>query len=217
MRVPVLTLAEPKKRRAKQAQKRGGRNRKARRPQTRRRRQGGADRGSQEFKRGTVYDPSRAHPSAFGTSDNHHAVGRRRRRAAAQLKLDPAAEKFSGREGAQGIRGQVPVHRPLRDAMILDCASFAEHLGLAGRTGLGEESPAAQEGIGRLLTTAKPAGPAAGRRKSREPLKPIRSASNRAARHQREPEGPARGDRRDYPACWAKGWDLGRGGDRGLW
>lgn len=209
--VPVITLAEQQKRREHQAKKRAKEKRPASRPKNNHRRQRGADQGYKEFKIGTFYNQSREHQYAFGTSGNHHELGRLLRREAAKLKLDTAAEKFSLSDAAKWIRGQMQVQLPMLDAMILDFYHFAEHVGLAGHTCFGEESPAAAEWIRRLLTTAKTDGPTAVLLKIRETAKPIRAPRKRTALHKLEQYVQARCDMLDYPAFLAKGWDIGSG------
>lgn len=208
--VPVITEAEKRKRRENQAKKRAGR--KARRGKVKsRRRQRGAEQSYKEFKIGTLYDESREHQYAFGTSGNHQQLGRMLRREAAKVKLAEADEKISVSDGAKWIRHQFQVQLPMLDAMILDFYHFAEHVAGASRTCFGEGAETSSCWTAEVLEAARGEGPAAVLVKIQETLKPIRSPSKRKALESLRQYVTERCEMVDYPSFRAKGWDIGSG------
>jgi hypothetical protein len=171
----------------------------------------GSDQSYKEFKIGTLYDQSRQRQYAFGTSGNHQELGRLLRREASKIKIDDADEKFAVSDGAKWIRHQFQVRLPLLDALILDFYHFAEHVGQAGRTCLGEGTPAAEAWVREVLEAARNTGPAAVLVKIQETLKPLRAPGKRAALLSLQQYVLPRVEMLDYPSFRAKGWDIGSG------
>jgi len=208
--VPLITEAEKQKRRAKVARKRsrrkaaGGKRRRGRRRR-------GSDQAYKEFKIGTLYDESRQHQYAFGTSGNHEVLGRQLRREASKVKIDEADEKVSVSDGAEWIRRQLQTRLPMLDAMVLDFYHLAEHVGAAARTCFGEGSSAAADWSRQLLEAVRQEGPSAMLVEVEQTLRATRSPPKRKALKDLQQYVGKRCDMLDYPGFRAKGWDIGSG------
>lgn len=112
VRVPVVTDAEKKKRRATVRKKRQQRGRKA---QPLPRPKAGADNAYKEFRIVHFYDEEMERRFVQATSGNHEAAGRLMRRMALQIDLAQAAEKVAIIDGAPWIRNQIELHGVVKD------------------------------------------------------------------------------------------------------
>jgi hypothetical protein len=203
--VPVITASEKAKRRA-------GRKRVRRRGKRRRvQRHRGADQGWKEFKIGTFYDAGKEHCYAFATKGNHEEFGRQLRRAAGQLRLGQADQKFSITDGAEWIRRQLRARLPMLDEMILDFYHFAEHVGQAAVACWGVETAESSAWTGRVLHRAKHEGALAVLEEIAAARSSLRARAKRAALSNLEQYVAKRVEMMDYPRFIAAGYDIGSG------
>jgi hypothetical protein len=112
VKVPVVTDAEKKKRRATIRKKRQRRGRKA---QPLPRLKAGTDNAYKEFRIVHFYSETMKHRFVQATSGNHEAAGRLMQRMACSIELNQAAEKVALIDGAPWIRNQIELHGVVRD------------------------------------------------------------------------------------------------------
>ena len=134
--VPLVTDEQKKKRRAAEAIRRKGKDRKiARKPG---RPKSGSDGPYKEFKIVTFYDPDKSHKYAVGTSGNHEVLGRWMRLEAVKILLDLARIKYSLTDGGEWIATQYGIQLPMLDENILDYFHLRDHVIKAGHALYGE-------------------------------------------------------------------------------
>lgn len=112
VKVPIITDAEKKKRRATIRKKRQQRGRKAK-PLPRLK--PGADNAYKEFRVVHFYDEPLDRRFVQVTSGNHEAAGRLMRRMALSIDLSKADEKIATIDGAPWIRNQIELHGVIQD------------------------------------------------------------------------------------------------------
>lgn len=112
VKVPVVTDAEKKKRRATIRKKRQQRGRKA---QPLPRLKSGADNAYKEFRVVHFYDETMEHRFVQATSGNHEAAGRLMQRMSLSIDLPRAEEKVALIDGAPWIRNQIEMHGVVTD------------------------------------------------------------------------------------------------------
>jgi len=210
VRVPLVTNAEKRKRRAQAQQRR----RRLRKPGVHRRplpamRQGANDR-FKEMKLVTFYDQSRQHRLVRATRKNHQQAGRLMRQGLVSLRARGARERLALIDGAVWIARQTTQRRPTFTAITLDYWHLSEHVHTTRRDVFGEQA-AGHTWTQQLLQTLTQQG--------YEPfwqaLLTLRS-QHRAKRARASIDGlmhyvAARRDMLDYLRHLGQGWDIGSG------
>ena len=203
--VPMVTAEEKAKRRATRARRRrvGGR------PRRRRLGRGYRER-YKEYKLTVFYDQDKRHRRAAATGGGPEAVGRELRRTGRRLGVEQTDEVLAIVDGAPWIRAQLQRWRSC-DRIGLDFYHFTEHVEAAAKACFGEGTAAAAAWREQVLHAALHAGPdevldeiTRQRQQTRAPAK--REAWRRLRAYVGE-----RVAMMDYPACRAKGWDIGSG------
>ena len=202
--VPMATASEKAKRRATRRRRRVGHG-------TRRRRLGrGYCERYKEFKLTVFYDQEKQHRQVAATGGGPDAVGRELRRTGRRLGVERADEVLAIVDGAPWIRAQLQHWRNC-DRIGLDFYHFTEHVAVAAKVCFGEGTTAATAWREQVLHAALHAGPddvldeiTRQRQQTRAPAK--REALRRLRAYVGE-----RVAMMDYPACRAKGWDIGSG------
>lgn len=211
VKVPVITDAEKRKRRAAAIEKRGRLPRRGkvhRRLPTKRK---GADQSYQEFKIVTYYDQHHQRRWVRATRKNHQAAGKLMRQGAAELRLRTAEEKVAIVDGAEWIRSQLQRNVPSLDAIVLDFYHLAQHVHAARRVVFGEADAAGKTWAERLLHTVKHEGCEPFWSELIQTRGGLRSPTRRAALDALMHYVSERRAMLDYPRCQAAGWDIGSG------
>jgi hypothetical protein len=202
--VPMVTEGE-------KAKRRGTRKRRGRRGSGRRRRLGrGYHERYKEFKLTVFYDQQKEHRWVAATGSGPEAVGRELRRTGRRLGVARTDEVLAIVDGAPWIRAQLQQWRSC-DRIGLDFYHFSEHVAAAAKACFGEQTPEAAAWREQVLEAALQVGPdevldeiTRQRSQTRVPAK--REALRRLRAYIGE-----RVAMMDYPACRAKGWDIGSG------
>jgi hypothetical protein len=163
VKVPLVTDAEKRARRAKVKAKRQRRGRKCR-PLPRAK--AGADQSYKEFKIVTFYDDTQDHRLVSVTRGDCAVAGRLMRRDAGRVGLSWADDKVAVVDGADWIRNQIGRQSLPVDAIGLDFYHLADYVHKTRRAVYGEEDPKDQAAPGHawaagVLHTAKHQGYAA--------------------------------------------------------
>jgi len=163
VKVPVVTDAEKRARRAKVKAKRQRRGRKCR-PLPRAK--AGADQGYKEFKIVTFYDDTQEHRLVSVTRGDCAVAGRLMRRDAGRVGLSRADDKVAVVDGADWIKNQIGRQSLPVDAIGLDFYHLADYVHKTRRAVYGEEDPEGEAAPGHawaagVLHTAKHDGCAA--------------------------------------------------------
>jgi len=159
VKVPIITDAEKRKRRARSIEKRKHLPRRRgvrRRPLPAARK--GADRSYKEFKLVTYYDQHGKHRWVRATRKDHRVAGKLMRQGAAELRLPAAEQKVAVVDGAEWIRSQLQQNVRCLDAIVLDFYHLAEHVHAARRVVFGEESESGKTWVEHLLHAVKHEG-----------------------------------------------------------
>jgi hypothetical protein len=212
VKVPVITDAEKRKRRAKAVEKRKGLPRRRglrRRPLATSR--GGADQPYKEFKIVTYYDQQHERRWVRATRKDHNAAGKLMRQGAAQLHLRAAGEKVAIIDGAEWIRSQFQRNVPYLDALVLDFYHLAEHVHAARRIVFGEDNQTGKAWAEQLLHGIKHEGYEPFWSKLTQTRAGLRSPGKRTAMDGLMHYVAQRREMLDYVRCQKMGWDIGSG------
>jgi hypothetical protein len=148
VKVPLVTDAEKRKRRAgvKEKRRRCGRKRgalPALKP--------GADQAFKEFRVVTAYDESQRRRAVAVTAGDCAATGRLLRATALRLKIAEADESIANVDGAPWIRGQLELHRPVQ-WIGLDYYHLQDYVQKTRREVYGEGSAEGGAWVDQLMT-----------------------------------------------------------------
>jgi hypothetical protein len=213
VKVPLVTEAEKRIRRAKVKAKRRRRGRRCRAlPRARR----GADQRYKEFKVVTYYDQTQEHRHVAVTRGDHRAAGALMRRDAGRIRLDQADDTVALVDGAPWIAKQIAGQSLSVDAVGLDFYHLAENVQKARRAVYGEDPPGAagtpgQQWVADVLHTAKHAGYAALRDRLMAWKGGLRGAKKRQAAEQLLSYVTDRRPMIQYPEFLARGRHIGSG------
>jgi hypothetical protein len=159
VKVPTVTDAEKKKRRAKVREKR---RKKPKAVKAARRAlpapKKGADNAWKEVRLVTAYDQTMEHRHVTGTLGNHEAAGRLLLREARRLGFDAVDEAVAVVDGAPWIENQFHAKKVPVDALGLDFYHLSEHVHAARREVFGEDDAAGRTHAGDLLHTVRHEG-----------------------------------------------------------
>lgn len=212
VKVPIITDAEKRKRRAQVI---GRRQRLPRRRGLRRRplpaARKGADQPYKEFKIVTYYDQHHQHRWVRATRKAHNAAGKLMRQGAAELRLRTAGEKVAVVDGAEWIRSQLQRNVPCLDAIVLDFYHLAEHVHGARRVVFGEGDAEGKAWAEQLLHVIKHEGYEPFWSKLSQTRGGLRSPAKRVAMDALMHYVARRREMLDYVRCQAMGWDIGSG------
>jgi hypothetical protein len=201
--VPMITVAEKAKRRARRARKRSG--------SPRRQMHRGADNGYKEFKIATFYEQSNEYRQVIATAGNHTVIGRMIRREAKRLGLNLFDQKLGLGDGAEWILRQLAIYLSSLDQFILDFYHFSEHLWSASNACWGLASQEARQFTEDLLHKARHEGPAV----VLAALETERRKHPRGRKRQALQELIGYLTRRapycEYPRYRSEGWQIGSG------
>lgn len=206
--VPMVTESEKAKRRATRARRRrrghaGG--------NFHRRRVGrGYRERYKEFKLTAFYDQDKRHRQAAATGGGPEAVGRELRRTGRRLGLERTAEVLAIVDGAPWIRAQLQRWRNCA-RIGLDFYHFTEHVAAAAKACFGEGTAATAAWREQVLHAALHAGPDEVLDEITRQRQQTRAPAKREALRRLQAYVGERVAMMDYPACRAKGWDLGSG------
>jgi hypothetical protein len=203
--VPMVTEAEKAKRRAR----RGRRRRVGGGAQRRRVGRGYRER-YKEFKLTVFYDQDKHHRQVAATGGGPDAVGRELRRTGRRLGVERTDEVLAIVDGAPWIRAQLQHWRSC-DRIGLDFYHFTEHVAAAAKACFGEGSAAAQAWREQVRYAALHAGPDEVLDEITRQRQQTRAPAKREALRRLQAYVGERVAMMDYPACRAKGWDLGSG------
>jgi len=203
--VPMVTAEEKAKRRATRARRRrvGGR------PRRRRLGRGHRER-YKEYKLTVFYDQDKRHRRAAATGGGPDAVGRELRRTGRRLGVERTDEVLAIVDGAPWIRAQLQRWRNC-DRIGLDFYHFTEHVAAAAKTCFGEGTAAAQAWREQVRQAALHAGPDEVLDEITRQRQQVRAPAKREALRRLRAYVGERVAMMDYPACRAKGWDIGSG------
>jgi len=206
VKVPMVTDAVKRKRRAKIKQKRRrcGRRRRALPPLT-----PGADQAFKEFRVVAAYDETQKRRCVAATSGDCEAAGRLLRNVALLVQADQAEESIANVDGAPWIRGQLELHS-VAQHIGLDYYHLKDYAQRTRRELYGEVSQAGHQWLVELMSTILEQGvdPAldlliACRKKLRGRK---RQAADRLIGYIAERREMIR-----YPEFKARGWQIGSG------
>ena len=206
--VPMVTEGEKAKRRVARARRR-------RRGHTgqnfRRRRLGrGYRERYKEFKLTVFYDQEKQHRQVAATGAGPEAVGRELRRTGRRLGVERTDEVLAIVDGAPWIRAQLQRWRSC-DRIGLDFYHFTEHVAAAAKVCFGEGTATAVAWREQVLHAALHAGPDEVLDEIARQRQPTRAPVKREALRRLRAYVGERVAMMDYPACRAKGWDIGSG------
>ena len=203
VKVPMVTMQEKAKRRARRGPKRC----RSRRRQMHR----GADDRYKEFKIATFYDESNEHRQVIATAGNHQVLGRLIRREARRLGFNRFDEKLGLGDGADWIVRQLEIHVPTLDQFMLDFYHFSEHVWSASNACWGLGSDMARSQAERLLHQARHEGPAPVLLALETQRRKLRSVRKRKALRELIGYLTKRMAYCDYPQYRGNGWQIGSG------
>jgi len=201
--VPMVTVGEKAKRRATRARRRRGGS-------PRRRLGRGYRERYKEFKLTVFYDQAKRHRRVAATGGGPDAVGRELRRTGRRLGVERTDEVLAIVDGAPWIRAQLQRWRSC-DRIGLDFYHFSEHVAVAAKVCFGEGTAAAQAWREHVLHAALHAGPDEVLDEIARQRQPTRAPAKREALRRLRAYVGERVAMMDYPACRAKGWDIGSG------
>ena len=201
VKVPMVTVAEKKKRAAARPRRRRAKRYRCRRGHTDR---------YKEFKLATFYDQDKTRRHALATGGDPEALGRLLRRDGRRFQIAEADEVVAIVDGAPWIRSQLKKFRSCTH-IGLDYFHFSEHVAAAAKTVFGEATSQGTAWRTRILDLALNVGVdevldvvTLERRSTRSPTQ--REALRRLRNYIGERTSMIR-----YPQNRAKGWDIGSG------
>ena len=147
VKVPLVTDAEKRKRRANLKAKRQRRGKKCG-PLPRAK--PGSDQAYKEFRLGVLHDESQEHRYVSVTRGDHEATGRMLWNMAEEVKLLDADERIANIDGAPWIRNQIEFHG-LADDIGLDYYHLRDNAHKTRRIVFGEESEAGKTWMKELM------------------------------------------------------------------
>lgn len=206
VKVPIVTDAEKRKRRAKTKAKRR-RCGKKRRPLAPLRR--GADQAFKEFRVVTAYDESQRRRCVAVTGGDCEAAGRLLRSVASQVRIEQADQSIANIDGAPWIRSQLELHAVVQ-CIGLDYYHLKDYAQKTRREVYGEGSDAGRQWIDSFMKAILERGVDAALddlllwRKNLRGRK--RQAADRLLRYVAE-----RRDMIRYKEFRASGWQIGSG------
>jgi hypothetical protein len=214
VKVPVVTDAEKKKRRATIRKKRQQRGRKA---QPLPRLKAGADNAYKEFRVVHFYDQAMKHRFVQATSGNHEAAGRLMQRMSLSIDLPRAAEKVALIDGAPWIRNQIELHGVVND-IGLDFYHLRDYAQKTRRVVFGTPADATDEvpsegkkWLEELMHTFRHAGYDAGWDRLTAWRSTLRKPAHRAAANSLLNYVAERRPLIKYPEFRNRGWHIGSG------
>lgn len=206
VKVPLVTDAEKRKRRAgvKEKRRRCGRKRgplPALKP--------GADQAFKEFRVVAGYDQSQRRRAVAVTAGDCAATGRLLRTTALRLKIAQADESIANVDGASWIRSQLELHQPV-ERINLDYYHLKDYVQKTRREVYGEASEAGGAWVDELMTLFLEQGVDAALERIIAWRKDLRGRKRQAADRLLGYVAERRG-MIHYPEFRANGWQIGSG------
>jgi hypothetical protein len=199
--VPMVTEGEKAKRRATRARRRRGHRARLGR---------GYRERYKEYKLTVFYDQEKQHRQVAATGGGPEAVGRELRRAGRRLGVARTDEVLAIVDGAPWIRAQLQHWRSC-DRIGLDFYHFSAHVAVAAKVCFGEGTAATAAWREQVEHAALHAGPDPVLDEITRQRQQTRAPSKREALRRLRAYVGERVAMMDYPACRAKGWDIGSG------
>jgi hypothetical protein len=203
VKVPMVTVEEKAKRRARRGPKRSG--------SRRRRMHRGADNAYKEFKIGLFYEQANEYRQVLATAGDHTVLGRLLRREAQRLGFNRFAQKLGLGDGADWILRQLGIHLPTLDQFMLDFYHFSEHVWSAANACWGLASEKAHAWAEDLLHQARHEGPAAVLLALETERRKHPTGRKRQALQELLGYLTKRAPYCEYPRYRAEGWQIGSG------